>query len=93
MINHLKKHPETNEGTNSATRTTKISDHFSIGNKTEVKQWNKNSQQWKEAVDLLVVWSCKNSRPASIVEDKGLIDFVKKNLSSNDNALCTNYNE
>ena len=51
--------------------------------KTSGDKWSVKSKKWKDLAELIAKWITKNSRPISIVEDDGLIEFL--------NVLCPEF--
>ena len=52
---------------------------FTRKDSTFVKKWKKSSQKYKDTTRLISEWLCTNSRPTTIVEDKGfkaLMDYI-----------------
>ena len=51
-----------------------IKNYFSLEN--PVNKWGKSSEKWKNLTMSIAKWFVKDSRPALMVEDEGLIRFM-----------------
>ena len=60
-----------------------ITNYTILDKSKNVKMWDKSSNQYKEAIRLMVQWFCSSSRPTNIVNDKYFKQFL--------NFLCPEF--
>ena len=73
---HIQEYMEAEQETKVKTSKMNLITNYT---KTTIKapKWKTSSVNWKTATSVLAKWLCTNSRPVSIVEDEGFIDFIR----------------